>query len=253
MKSGAVGVSLLGIPASAAADGDSQISLEEAGITKPVKEALVDGNLEKARKLMDKYDINHSMSTTPLAPSSSSESTTPSSELKVGTEAYLSNPDWSGSGSTLTTVAAALTNHIHLFSIAADLTSHRLVLDDPGPPDGISVSYSDIPYVTQPGTVDSSASVSSAKPNQYGVYAEANDGLASRYFSLLVEAEERLINGEYYSGNSTIYGDYVHTWHFDGAPIITGLSFALPRSGVTVTADGTMDKWRAEDNVSHSV
>lgn len=241
-------------PAVAAGD-DSGPGMADVGIESRVKSLLRSGRIQAAHALLDRHGVEYSHNSTRFAHvegDGNGQGGSGGSD-DVSTQKIYLNPDKNSSSVMDLGVYPISNSDDHYAFLYLDLAvAGNAGFDGAGPMDGLSISYSDVPYRTLPDTANSSDLVYIRDVNQYGVRADLRDDDLgyNQEFWLDCEIDERYNAGS----ETTVYSDYVHTWNPGGFPSNWGISFDLIGPGaLTVDASGYVEQYRAEHNVTHYI
>jgi len=241
---------------SASAKDENKVGLRDAGIEQPVMDAIKSGNSEKAKELLESHNVNYSHISTEVKPENEDNSHENENSTQVEPDAIYKSPDWDGSNSKQDLFTTYLGDHIHRFSLSMDLEIDEINVgfDTAGPSDGMAISYSEEPYRTLPDTSATSPRVSVSDTNPHGVKAKFNDTPIATTPYLAIDVEERLENGEWYSGSTTVYSDFIHSWNPGGLPSNFGISFSLTAAGsFSANVSGFVERAKSENQETHTV
>ncbi|WP_135851667.1 hypothetical protein [Halorussus salinus] len=172
----------------------------------------------------------------------------------VSTEKIYLDPDESSSEMSQTISKVNDTDDYYSFLYLNLDVAGNANLDGPGPDDGLSISYSDVAYRTLPDTVGSSQYVTTgdSDTNQYGAKGRFNDDTLGSRNEAWLELEMDTRSG--YSGETTVYGDYIHNWNPGDIPQNLGATYTLKGAGtLAISVTGTVNKYRAESYVYQTV
>lgn len=220
---------------------EESATLESAGIEDEFKKLVHKGNFNAADKLLERNNVRYSHSTTRVNPSED-----------ISAEKIYLNPE-KNSSSEQHLYATAVTSERHLLELAFDLEpAGNVGLDCSGPNDGMAISYSEVPYQSLPDTFECSDWVSKDETHEHGVVGTFNDSDRGMRQTPWMEVEVR--ERDNFSGSTTIYSDYIHTWDPGCSGSGWSAAFTLSSAGnFSVSTSGYIEDYRSEDSLQHRI
>lgn len=112
----------------------------------------------------------------------------------------------------------------------------------------MAISYSENPYQTLPETFACSTWVSKDNTHEHGVVGTFNDSDTAGRQTPWMEIEVRERDG--FSGYTTLYSDYIHTWDPGCGGSGWSAVFSLTSAGnFSVSIDGYSEKYQSEEHI----
>ncbi|WP_128476809.1 hypothetical protein [Halorussus pelagicus] len=228
----------------------------EKGIYAALKQLLRNGKTEQANKLCDQHGINYTYNTKPF--SQKVKRHNKKSNGDVSTEKRFADPD-DDPDSSISIGGYSVGNdngdgHQH-FVFQWDLASARGV-DCHGPYDGAAISFSEDIYRNIPDTqTGSDGLIAEKKTSVHGYYAKIKTGNKVGSYTPktgFIECEVDARDDEQGS-DTTIYGQFIHTWDPFCAPSNWSVSWGLPgANSFDVGITGSAQKWSSYVDATHT-
>lgn len=228
----------------------------EKGVYDALKRLLQNGKTEQANKLCDQHGINYNYNTTQF--SRKSKTVNKMSDGDVSTQKRFADPD-NDPDSTISLGAYSVGNDNNdgrqHFVFNWDLAS-ATGLDCHGPYDGAAISFSeDIYRNVDDSQKGSKGLIAEKKPTVHGYYAKLRTGTQVASYTPkngFIECEVDARDDEH-GADTTIYGQFIHTWDPFCAPSNWSVSWGLPGANeFNVGITGSARKWDAYVDTAHT-